>query len=154
MNLSNFHPILLQFLLQSVHLYELLMDHTIFFFFKTGSKRDHNSEILHIRKVYRISIFHPILMCYLLFNELSKVLSVVCRHFLLSFTEQRPFKKKLKSYFNGLQSNNISYLKMNTFVQSFSLKSRLHWTLNTHLHMNNQVSDTDSSECLVYCPIC
>jgi hypothetical protein len=36
-----------------------------------------------------------------------------------------------------------------SLLETFFLKSRLHWTLNTNLHMNNEVSDTDSSEKLV-----
>ena len=56
-------------------------------------------------------------------------------------------------YFNGLQLNNGSYVKMNTGYIKFFLKSRPHWILNINLDMNNQMSATGSDEPLVHCMI-
>ena len=76
--------------MQSVHLDELLIGHTIslLFYLKRVSKRGQNYEISHIRKVYRICI------CLSNFDVEWIVLSAfgsMSRHFLSSFTEQQSF---------------------------------------------------------------
>ena len=55
----------MQFFLQCVHLFELLISHKkifLLFYFKGGSKRGPNFTYLK-GILYRIYIFYPILMC-------------------------------------------------------------------------------------------
>ena len=72
--------------LQSVHLDWLLMCHNNFYFIsKEGANRGQLPKFLHIGKLYRIFIFHPILMYFLLLNGLCYMPSVVCQQFPISF---------------------------------------------------------------------
>jgi hypothetical protein len=73
------------------------------------------------------------------------------------------FRKYVDNFFN-LLLNNTHYFFTEVLLywvtiehqilctnecNNLSFKCRLHWTLNSNLHMNNQVSDTDSGEPLV-----
>ena len=87
------------------------------------------SCILHIWKVYRIFIFHPILICFfLLLNEMCYMLSEVCWQFLQSFTEQHPlfFFTEVLLYWVTIEHQILCKNECNNL--SLNLDFNEHWT--------------------------
>jgi hypothetical protein len=112
-----------------------------YFIWKRGCLK--GTEISYIWKVYRILIFYPILMC---FFYIKWIVLSAFGSMSTDFLHQDLFVL-LKFYFYGLRLHIESYVKMNIM---FFLQILTSLNFEHKLHMNNQVSETDSGESLVY----
>ena len=106
-----FHKILMQFF-QSVR----LNYNNFYFNSKECLYGGQLPKFLHIGKLHRIFIVHPILMCFLLLlNGLCYVLSVVCQQFPISFRNNVLFVLML-----------VSSYQLNTACQIICIRKQQH----------------------------